>query len=215
MLTVHSRKIYIVPVCSSPPAIENIRPCSAMNYELDFGRVLDATGVSCKIKNILPKEIYYCIFYIRFKGYILWKFKTSQILYFLYNLCVIFTGRDFDVSVCQPTKYLHFLTPVIKHRVMLYSLMHSHWNWHRWYKVYWHLHHFRCISASLGIYFVVLIAILCLSWQQLSHLCSHHCLIQLINRNRWSVQSLTHKYYKSFVTAPWQYPNNDIKMYFY
>lgn len=188
MVTVHSRKICIVPVCSSPPATLKISgPALQWSMNLTLGGFWMQLESVARLKIFYQKEIYYCIFYIRFEGYILWKFKTSQILYFLYNLCIIFTWRDFDVSVCQPTKYLHFLIPVIKHRVMLYSLMHSHWNWHRWYKIYWHLHHFKCISASLGIYFVVLIAILCLSWQHLSHLCSHHCLIQLINRKRWSV----------------------------
>lgn len=58
-----------------------------------------------------------------------------------------------------------------------------------WFQVYW------CIFRYLlFLYFSFLFYFF--SWQQLSYLCSNHCLIQFINTNYWSVYSLTHKYLK-------------------
>lgn len=73
----------------------------------------------------------------------------------------------------------------------------------------------QCILRYLlFLYFSVLNCVFLGSTFLTSAPCSRHCLIQLISRKCWSLQSLTHKYYKHSI-APWEYKNIHIKVYFW
>jgi len=58
-----------------------------------------------------------------------------------------------SVSVNQQNILIFSPTQIVMHKVMLSSVMLSHWNWHHWHLIYLQLHNFRYIRASWAIYY--------------------------------------------------------------
>lgn len=130
----NSSKIFNFPICSSPIAIRKISGPALQLTWLWEGFGPNWSHLQDKKKKIYWKKsitIYFVLNLkdISFERFNLAKFYTSFMIFLLFLLGEILIS----VSVNQHNVLRFSPTQIVIYKVMLSSLMLSHWNWHQWY----------------------------------------------------------------------------------